>query len=236
MNKAGVPCGPINTIDQTFAEPQVKHLGIARPVKHPKLGDIKVVGQPINLSDCAAAQGAEAHARPRRAHRRGAGGPGLRRARRSRRCKSQRRHLMAAARKAALVTGAGRNIGRACVLGLAEDGFNVVLNGSSDRAACESVAKEAAEARRRDAGGHGRRRQARGLQAHRRRGDQEVRRGRCAAEQRGASAQQAVPRDDAKPNGGASSRSTSTPRCGSRAPACPAWCRRAGAASSTSPA
>ncbi len=30
MNKAGVPCGPINTIDQTFAEPQVKHLGIAR--------------------------------------------------------------------------------------------------------------------------------------------------------------------------------------------------------------
>ena len=51
LNKAGVPCGPINTIDQIFAEPQVKHLGIARPVKHPKLGDIKVVGQPINLSD-----------------------------------------------------------------------------------------------------------------------------------------------------------------------------------------
>jgi formyl-CoA transferase len=51
LNKAGVPCGPINSIDQTFAEPQVQHLGIARPVKHPKLGDIKVVGQPINLSD-----------------------------------------------------------------------------------------------------------------------------------------------------------------------------------------
>jgi formyl-CoA transferase len=51
INKAGVPCGPINTIDRTFAEPQVQHLGIARPVKHPKLGDIKVVGQPINLSD-----------------------------------------------------------------------------------------------------------------------------------------------------------------------------------------
>src|SRR6516225_10371322 len=47
MNKAGVPCGPINTVDQTFAEPQVKHLGIARPIKHPKLGNIKVVGQPI---------------------------------------------------------------------------------------------------------------------------------------------------------------------------------------------
>jgi formyl-CoA transferase len=51
LNKAGVPCGPINSIDQTFAEPQVQHLGIARPVKHPKLGDIKIVGQPINMSD-----------------------------------------------------------------------------------------------------------------------------------------------------------------------------------------
>ena len=51
---------------------------------------------------------------------------------------------MAANGKAALVTGAGKNIGRACVLGLAEDGFNVAINGSSDRAACESVAKEAA--------------------------------------------------------------------------------------------
>ena len=50
LNKAGVPCGPINTIDKTFDEPQVKYLGIARGVKHPKLGAIKVVGQPINLS------------------------------------------------------------------------------------------------------------------------------------------------------------------------------------------
>ena len=48
-----------------------------------------------------------------------------------------------ASRRTALITGAGRNIGRACVLGLAEDGFNVVLNGSSDRAACEGVAQEA---------------------------------------------------------------------------------------------
>jgi len=50
LNTAGVPCGPINTIDMTFAEPQVQHLGIARGVKHPKLGEIKVVGNPINLT------------------------------------------------------------------------------------------------------------------------------------------------------------------------------------------
>jgi formyl-CoA transferase len=50
LNDAGVPCGPINSIDQTFAEPQVQHLRIAKPVRHPKLGDIKVVGQPINLT------------------------------------------------------------------------------------------------------------------------------------------------------------------------------------------
>ncbi len=50
LNAAGVPCGPINSIDQTFAEPQVKHLGIARKVRHKKLGEMRLVGQPINMS------------------------------------------------------------------------------------------------------------------------------------------------------------------------------------------
>ena len=48
--KAGVPCGPIYKIDQMFADPQVQHSGIARPMHHPELGDIQVVGLPMNFS------------------------------------------------------------------------------------------------------------------------------------------------------------------------------------------
>ena len=50
--------------------------------------------------------------------------------------------------RTALITGSGRNIGRAIAIALAGDGFNVAINGSSDRAACEEVAGEsrAAEA------------------------------------------------------------------------------------------
>ena len=51
LNDAGVPCGPINSIDQTFAEPQVRHLGIAKAVRHPELGNIQVVGQPVVLTN-----------------------------------------------------------------------------------------------------------------------------------------------------------------------------------------
>jgi formyl-CoA transferase len=50
LNQAGVPCGPINRMDQVFADPQVKHLGMAAPVHHETLGDIAVVNQPVKLS------------------------------------------------------------------------------------------------------------------------------------------------------------------------------------------
>jgi formyl-CoA transferase len=50
LNAAGVPSGPIYTMDQVFADAQVKHLAMTRTVPHPVLGDVEVVGQPIELS------------------------------------------------------------------------------------------------------------------------------------------------------------------------------------------
>ena len=47
---AGIPCGPINTIDKVFADPQVKHLGMAVPMAHPRLGTKAVVASAIAIS------------------------------------------------------------------------------------------------------------------------------------------------------------------------------------------
>jgi crotonobetainyl-CoA:carnitine CoA-transferase CaiB-like acyl-CoA transferase len=50
LNEAGVPCGPIYTVDQVFADPQVQHLEAAAPVAHPTLGTIRLVNQGVKLS------------------------------------------------------------------------------------------------------------------------------------------------------------------------------------------
>ena len=50
LNEAGCPCGPINSMDQVFADPQVQHLQMAAPVDHPILGRFDVVNQSIKLS------------------------------------------------------------------------------------------------------------------------------------------------------------------------------------------
>ena len=50
LNEASVPCGPIYSIDETFADPQVEHLQMAAPVEHPLLGEIHLLGQAIKLS------------------------------------------------------------------------------------------------------------------------------------------------------------------------------------------
>jgi formyl-CoA transferase len=50
LNAAGVPCGPIYSIDQVFADPQVRHLNVTRHVPHKVLGDVEVIGQAVELS------------------------------------------------------------------------------------------------------------------------------------------------------------------------------------------
>jgi crotonobetainyl-CoA:carnitine CoA-transferase CaiB-like acyl-CoA transferase len=46
----GIPCGPINSIDQVFADPQVKHLGMATKMESPYIGEKEVVASAINIS------------------------------------------------------------------------------------------------------------------------------------------------------------------------------------------
>jgi len=46
----GIPCGPIYTIDQVFADPQVKHLGMATKMVSPYIGEKEVVASAINIS------------------------------------------------------------------------------------------------------------------------------------------------------------------------------------------
>jgi crotonobetainyl-CoA:carnitine CoA-transferase CaiB-like acyl-CoA transferase len=50
LNKAGVPCGPIYSVDQMFDDAQVKHLAIAQDVPNAENRKIRLVGQPVTLS------------------------------------------------------------------------------------------------------------------------------------------------------------------------------------------
>ncbi len=49
LNKAGVPCGPIYTMDQTFADPQVKHLKLVQEIETSVHGKIAQVAQAVHL-------------------------------------------------------------------------------------------------------------------------------------------------------------------------------------------
>ena len=51
LERVGVPAGPINTLDQVFADPQVQHRGMRVSLPHPSAGRVDVVGSPIKLSN-----------------------------------------------------------------------------------------------------------------------------------------------------------------------------------------
>jgi len=48
--EAGVPCGPVNTIEQVFADPQVYARALRVEVPHPEAGLVPLVANPMRLS------------------------------------------------------------------------------------------------------------------------------------------------------------------------------------------
>jgi formyl-CoA transferase len=50
LEAAGIPCGPINTLDKAFAEPQVSAREMLVTMEHPAVGDLPLVGSPLKFS------------------------------------------------------------------------------------------------------------------------------------------------------------------------------------------
>jgi crotonobetainyl-CoA:carnitine CoA-transferase CaiB-like acyl-CoA transferase len=51
LDANGVASAPINTIEEVFDDPQVRHVGIPKRIEHPKMGSTNLIGSPMNLSD-----------------------------------------------------------------------------------------------------------------------------------------------------------------------------------------
>lgn len=49
LERIGIPCGPINKVDEVFADPQVQHLRMAMPMTHPDRGATHLVSSAINI-------------------------------------------------------------------------------------------------------------------------------------------------------------------------------------------
>ena len=51
LEEAGVPCGPIYSVDKIFSDPQVLHRQMMQELDHTKVGKVKVTGIPVKLSE-----------------------------------------------------------------------------------------------------------------------------------------------------------------------------------------
>lgn len=51
LKSANVPCGPINNLQEVFADPQVRHRGMRHEVKHPLLGILSILANPMRFSE-----------------------------------------------------------------------------------------------------------------------------------------------------------------------------------------
>jgi len=50
LREANVPVGPINALDEVFADPVIRHLGLIAEVDHPTAGRVRAPGIPVRLS------------------------------------------------------------------------------------------------------------------------------------------------------------------------------------------
>jgi crotonobetainyl-CoA:carnitine CoA-transferase CaiB-like acyl-CoA transferase len=50
LSDAGLPCGPVNTIDKVFTDPQVLHRNMLLEVEHPTAGKVRMAGMPVKFS------------------------------------------------------------------------------------------------------------------------------------------------------------------------------------------
>ena len=51
LSRAGVPCGPVNDVEQVFADPQVRHRGLRVEVEHPVSGTLPLLASPLRFSE-----------------------------------------------------------------------------------------------------------------------------------------------------------------------------------------
>jgi crotonobetainyl-CoA:carnitine CoA-transferase CaiB-like acyl-CoA transferase len=51
LERVGVPCGPINTVADVFADPQVRARGLRLDLPHPAIGSVPSVANPIKYSE-----------------------------------------------------------------------------------------------------------------------------------------------------------------------------------------
>jgi formyl-CoA transferase len=54
LENAGIPCGPINTLDKVFSMPQVEAREMLIHMEHEEIGDLRLVGSPLKFSETPA--------------------------------------------------------------------------------------------------------------------------------------------------------------------------------------
>jgi len=50
LERAGIPCGPVNSVDQVFADPQTTARDMLIEVPHPTIGQLKLTGSPLKMA------------------------------------------------------------------------------------------------------------------------------------------------------------------------------------------